>query len=103
MAGVAGSNPVAPTTPHHNPLISNFYSLYAHEFVRVACCVPRTRVADAEFNLGQTLRLAVLFHVALEKPAAAARVMKRAARADGLRLRQFRGAVAGQWVERPYL
>jgi len=39
-------------------LIPNFYSLYAHEFVRVACCVPRTRVADAEFNLGQTLRLA---------------------------------------------
>jgi len=41
-----------------NPLIPNFYSLYSHEFVRVACCVPRTRVADAEFNLGQTLRLA---------------------------------------------
>ena len=59
MAGVTGSNPVAPTTPHHNPLIQNFYSLYAHEFVRVACCVPRTRVADAEFNLGQTLRLAL--------------------------------------------
>jgi NAD+ synthase (glutamine-hydrolysing) len=39
-------------------LINNFYSLYSHEFVRVACCVPRTRVADAEFNLGQTLRLA---------------------------------------------
>jgi NAD+ synthase (glutamine-hydrolysing) len=58
MAGVTGSNPVAPTTPHHNPLIPNFYSLYTHEFVRVACCVPRTRVADAEFNLGQTLRLA---------------------------------------------
>ncbi|HLG49023.1 MAG TPA: NAD(+) synthase [Reyranella sp.] len=38
--------------------MQNFYSLYAHEFVRVACCVPRTRVADAEFNLGQTLRLA---------------------------------------------
>ena len=40
-------------------MIPNFYSLYAHEFVRVACCVPRTRVADAEFNLGQTLRLAL--------------------------------------------
>ncbi len=58
MAGVTGSNPVAPTTPHYNPLIPNFYSLYAHDFVRVACCVPRTRVADAEYNLGQTLRLA---------------------------------------------
>jgi len=39
-------------------LIPHFYSLYAHEFLRVACCVPRTRVADVEFNLGQTLRLA---------------------------------------------
>ncbi|MFI5031709.1 MAG: NAD(+) synthase [Reyranellales bacterium] len=38
--------------------MQNFYSLYVHEFVRVACCVPRTRVADADFNLGQTLRLA---------------------------------------------
>ncbi len=37
-------------------MIPNFYSLYSHEFVRVACCVPRTRVADAAFNLGQTLR-----------------------------------------------
>jgi NAD+ synthase (glutamine-hydrolysing) len=45
-------------SPDPNPLINNFYSLYSHEFVRVACCVPRTRVADAEFNLGQTLRLA---------------------------------------------
>ena len=47
-----------PSPPNPNPLISNFYSLYAHEFLRVACCVPRTRVADAEFNLGQTLGLA---------------------------------------------
>jgi len=39
-------------------LIPNFYSLYSHEFVRIACCVPRTRVADAAYNLGQTLRLA---------------------------------------------
>jgi NAD+ synthase (glutamine-hydrolysing) len=39
-------------------LIPNFYSLYSHAFVRLACCVPRTRVADAAFNLGQTLRLA---------------------------------------------
>ncbi|MCW5735356.1 MAG: NAD(+) synthase [Enhydrobacter sp.] len=38
--------------------MSNFYSLYSHEFVRIACCVPRTRVADAAYNLGQTLRLA---------------------------------------------
>jgi NAD+ synthase (glutamine-hydrolysing) len=39
-------------------VIPNFYSLYSHEFVRVACCVPRTRVADAAFNLAQTLQLA---------------------------------------------
>ena len=39
-------------------MIPNFYSLYSHEFVRVACCVPRTRVADTAYNLGQTLRLA---------------------------------------------
>ena len=57
MAGVTGSIPVAPTIAHHNPL-SEFFSLYSHEFVRVACCVPRTRVADAAYNLGQTLRLA---------------------------------------------
>ena len=39
---------------------SDFYSLYSHEFVRVACCVPRTRVADAGYNLGETLKLAAL-------------------------------------------
>jgi len=39
-------------------LSPDFYSLYSHEFVRVACCVPRTRVADAGFNLGETLKLA---------------------------------------------
>src|SRR5260370_21546553 len=57
MAGVTGSIPVAPTIAHHNPL-SDFFSLYSHEFVRVACCVPRTRVADAAYNLAETLRLA---------------------------------------------
>ncbi len=39
-------------------MIPNFYSLYSHEFARIACCVPRTRVADTAYNLGQTLRLA---------------------------------------------
>jgi NAD+ synthase (glutamine-hydrolysing) len=39
-------------------LKSDFFSLYSHEFVRVACCVPRTRVADAAYNLSETLRLA---------------------------------------------
>src|SRR3990167_3331539 len=38
--------------------MSDFFSLYSHQFVRVACCVPRTRVADAAYNLGETLRLA---------------------------------------------
>ena len=57
MAGVTGSIPVAPTIAHHNPL-SEFFSLYSHDFVRVACCVPRTRVADAAYNLAETLRLA---------------------------------------------
>ncbi|MBS0517693.1 MAG: NAD(+) synthase [Proteobacteria bacterium] len=39
---------------------SDFFSLYSHDFVRVACCVPRTRVADAAYNLAETLRLAEL-------------------------------------------
>jgi len=38
--------------------LSDFFSLYSHEFVRVACCVPRTQVADAAYNLAETLRLA---------------------------------------------
>src|SRR5260221_6334184 len=57
MAGVRGCIPVAPTIAHHNPL-PDFFSLYSHEFVRVACCVPRTRVADAGYNVAETLRLA---------------------------------------------
>jgi NAD+ synthase (glutamine-hydrolysing) len=36
----------------------DFYSLYSHDFARVACCVPRTRVADAAYNVAETLRLA---------------------------------------------
>ena len=57
MAGVTGSIPVAPTIAGHFPL-SDFFSLYSHDFVRVACCVPRTRVADAGYNLAETLKLA---------------------------------------------
>ncbi|MCA0302950.1 MAG: NAD(+) synthase [Proteobacteria bacterium] len=38
--------------------MSEFFSLYTHDFVRIACCVPRTRVADAAYNLAETLRLA---------------------------------------------
>jgi NAD+ synthase (glutamine-hydrolysing) len=40
--------------------LSDFFSLYSHEFARIACCVPRTRVADAPYNLAETLRLAKL-------------------------------------------
>ena len=68
LARQVRSSAVAPTTARWGPssasltgpqsLDPEFYSLYSHEFVRVACCVPRTRVADADFNLGQTLRLA---------------------------------------------
>jgi NAD+ synthase (glutamine-hydrolysing) len=38
--------------------MSDFFSLYSHDFARIACCVPRTRVADSSFNLAETLRLA---------------------------------------------
>ncbi len=38
--------------------MSDFFSLYSHDFARISCCVPRTRVADAPFNLAETLRLA---------------------------------------------
>lgn len=37
---------------------SNFYSIYAHGFVRAAVCVPFVRVADPEYNADQTLGLA---------------------------------------------
>lgn len=39
-------------------MVSKFYSLYAHEFIRIASCVPRTRVADVRANLAETIRLA---------------------------------------------
>ena len=35
-----------------------FYSIYTHGFVRVAVCVPFLRVADPDYNVGQTLGLA---------------------------------------------
>ena len=38
--------------------MSDFFSLYSHDFVRIACCVPRTQVANAPYNLAETLRLA---------------------------------------------
>ena len=36
----------------------NFWSPYAHEFVRIASCVPGVEVGDAAFNVAQTLELA---------------------------------------------
>lgn len=39
-------------------MTSKFYSLYTHEFVRIAACVPRTRVASVSDNLAETFRLA---------------------------------------------
>src|ERR1044072_2241662 len=32
-----------------------FFSPYAHDFVRIAACVPRLAVADPAFNAAQTL------------------------------------------------
>jgi NAD+ synthase (glutamine-hydrolysing) len=39
-------------------MASQFYSLYTHDFVRIASCVPRTRVATVFDNLAETFRLA---------------------------------------------
>ena len=38
--------------------MENFTSLYSHDFVRIASCVPRTRVTDVAGNLAETIRLA---------------------------------------------
>jgi NAD+ synthase (glutamine-hydrolysing) len=35
-----------------------FFNLYNHGFIRVAVCIPTVRVADADFNAGETIRLA---------------------------------------------
>ena len=37
---------------------SNFHSLYRHDFVRLASCVPRIEVGDPNFNFLETMRLA---------------------------------------------
>ena len=36
-----------------------FFNLYAHDLVRVAVATPAVRVADPDFNVGQTLDLFV--------------------------------------------
>ncbi len=38
--------------------METFASLYSHDFVRIASCVPRTKVADVPANLAETIRLA---------------------------------------------
>jgi NAD+ synthase (glutamine-hydrolysing) len=38
--------------------MSEFTSLYSHEFLRIASCVPRALVADPDFAVGETLGLA---------------------------------------------
>ena len=38
--------------------MKNFFSLYSHDFVRIASCVPCTKVADVSANLTETIRLA---------------------------------------------
>ena len=40
-------------------MMSGFHSLYRHDFVRIACCVPRTGVANVAANLAETIALAV--------------------------------------------
>lgn len=41
-----------------------FSSLYSHDFIRLAACVPRAKVADPDFAVGETLRLAEEGHAA---------------------------------------
>jgi NAD+ synthase (glutamine-hydrolysing) len=36
----------------------SFHSLYSHEFIRIAACVPRIEVGDPDFNLAETVALA---------------------------------------------
>jgi NAD+ synthase (glutamine-hydrolysing) len=38
--------------------MESFASLYSHDFVRIASCVPRTKVADVPSNLAETIRMA---------------------------------------------
>src|SRR5262245_9927896 len=42
----------------NSPAMSEFRSLYSHDFVRIASCVPRAEVAVPGFAVEQTLRLA---------------------------------------------
>jgi NAD+ synthase (glutamine-hydrolysing) len=39
-------------------MLSHFHSIYSHGFIRAAVCVPFLKVADPEFNIDGTVRLA---------------------------------------------
>ena len=39
-------------------MASPFHSLYSHDFVRIAACVPRIQVAGVAANLEETIRVA---------------------------------------------
>ena len=39
-------------------MASKFHSLYSHDFIRIASCVPLTQVADVPANLSETIRVA---------------------------------------------
>ncbi|ODN69477.1 Glutamine-dependent NAD(+) synthetase [Methylobrevis pamukkalensis] len=41
---------------------TDFHSLYSHDFLRIAACVPRAAVADPSFAVAETLRLASVGH-----------------------------------------
>ena len=45
-------------------MAKDFTSLYAHDFVRIAACVPRATVTDPEFAVEETLRIAREGHAA---------------------------------------
>src|SRR6185295_12104481 len=42
----------------HGPDKRDFASLYTHGFIRTAVCIPRVRVADPVFNVGEIVGLA---------------------------------------------
>jgi NAD+ synthase (glutamine-hydrolysing) len=44
--------------------VGSFWSLYSHDFMRIASCVPRTKVADVSANLAETVQLARKGHAA---------------------------------------
>src|SRR5947209_3488238 len=49
---------LSPETLTEVAVRSQFHSLYRHDFVRLASCVPRIEVGDPDFNFMETMRLA---------------------------------------------